>query len=114
MVHVAKERGDKFTVNAYNPGWIPATGLIKEYGAAIQFFAYYILPWLVMWRKGVSTVERSGKFLAQMAADEEFEGVSGKYFDIDVETKSSVDSYQESRQRQLYEYSLELLHTLNK
>src|SRR5205807_7305075 len=67
------------TVNAFDPGLMPGTGLARDYGPAQRFIWNYALPAL-RFIPGVNSANRSGRDLARLVLDPELESVSGKYF----------------------------------
>jgi light-dependent protochlorophyllide reductase len=97
------------TVNAFDPAAVPATnllgsiknpllrGLLKVSTRLFSVLGVY-----------VSTPEKSGAAMARLLLDETLTGVSGKYFQVEQEKKSSQQSYQEDLGQQLWEDSLEL------
>ena len=109
-----KKLPKNITANAYNPGWIPETELVRKQNFLVRLLFSYVLPWIVPKMHGGSTLSRSTSFLANLLDQPEFNGVTGKYFDIDSEQKSSEWSYDEERQVKLWNYSEELLEKLAK
>ena len=65
----------------------------------------------VLGRLGVpfSTAETSGQALARMVTDPALEGVSGKYFEIGSAARSSEESYDRDKARELWDASAELV-----
>lgn len=97
------------TVNAFDPGLMPGSGLARDYGAAARFGWNFILPVLGVFMPGVSSTKRSGRVLARLVLEPEFEKVSGRYFEPKGEARSSVDSYDLARARELWEGSTRLV-----
>ena len=68
-----------------------------------------LLPSLVpvLRRLGVSfsTAEASGRALARIVTEPYLGGVSGRYFEIDDESRSSQESYDRSKAEELWETS---------
>ena len=82
---------DRMTViNAFNPGFIPTTGLSRDSSGSTRFFLKYIMPLMRPFMKAMRTGEESGNQLATLL-DRELR--SGKYFDGLKETRSSDLSY---------------------
>ncbi len=102
------------TVNAFDPGLMPGTGLARDYGPVARFVSNRILPGLrpLIGLLGVNTnsVESSGKNLARLVLDPELEGVSGRYFEGEKEIRSSGLSYDRKNAAELWEASTELVH----
>lgn len=77
----------------------------------------WLMAWFVpimMRLKGIHslTVEQAGAFQARLAKNTEYQGSSGVYYNLDKQFKSSVESYDEAKQQQLWDYSEELLQQL--
>ena len=101
------------TVNAFDPGFMPGTGLARDYGAGARFVVNRILPRLVPLFGSlgvrVNSTQSSGKNLARLVLDPELEDVSGRYFEGEKETRSSEQSYDRENAAQLWETSTELV-----
>lgn len=110
-----KQKGSAVTVTAYDPGFCPDTDLSRDMPGIVRCVFYAIVPWY-MWMarspQRPSTAAASGAFLARLAYDPEFAGVTGKYFSITKEEPSSPASYDEGKQAALWEYSEQLLEKL--
>lgn len=96
-------------VNAFDPGMVPGTGLAKNYPAALRFIWNNIMPILTYFKKNTNTAALSGSRLANLAYAEEFLGLNGVYFSEGKVTKSSIDSYNKTFQKELWDSSLELI-----
>ncbi|HTO54231.1 MAG TPA: SDR family NAD(P)-dependent oxidoreductase [Myxococcota bacterium] len=103
------------TVNGWEPGLVPGSGLIRDYPAPIQWVWNRVLPGLAAAINpifaGVSTARKSGESLASLVLDPAYAGVSGKYFPSHTrwrEARSSVDSYDTARARELWDASVRL------
>jgi hypothetical protein len=96
------------TVNAFDPGLMPGTGLARDFGGAAQFAWNYILPVLTLFVPGVNTASRSGRNLARLVVDPALEGVTAKYFVRRKQVPSSTESYNEQKAKELWEGSAEL------
>ena len=100
------------TVNAFDPGLMPGTGLARDYGPGARFVSNRILPRLVpllgLLGVNVNSTESSGKHLARLVLDPKLEGVSGRYFEGEKEIPSSEISYDRKNAAQLWEESTEL------
>lgn len=94
-------------VNAFNPGLMAGTGLGRNSTFFMGLVWYYLLPILAKTViKGASTPERSAVHLADLISQVD---VTGKYFDIDKETESSVESYDAQKAKQLWDQSIEII-----
>ncbi len=79
-------------VNAFDPGFMGATGLARTYSAPLRFVSRYILPALSLFRSNINNPEKSGGRLALLASGNE--GLAtGKYFSDGREVRSSDFSY---------------------
>ena len=86
-------------VNAFNPGLMAGTGLGRNSTLFTGLVWYYLLPTLSKLFKGASTPDRSGLLLSKLISDVK---VSGKYFDLDKESKSSEESYDKEKANTLW------------
>ncbi len=93
------------TVNAFDPGLTPGTGLSRDYGAFMRFGWNVLLPLM----PGIKSKETSGKELARLVLDPALERVSGKYFAGMEERPSSQESYDQQKAALLWEGSAELV-----
>ena len=101
------------TVNAFDPGAMPGTGLARGYGPAARF-AWNSLGTLLCWtlrpfHANIHRPKDSGRALARLVLDPALEGVSGRYFEGFVEIRSSEESYDEAKAAALWEQSAELV-----
>jgi NAD(P)-dependent dehydrogenase (short-subunit alcohol dehydrogenase family) len=95
-------------VNAFDPGLMPGTGLARDASPAARLVWRTAMRALVL-LPGVSSPARSSRTLAALAADSRFEGVTGRYWSIDRERRSSEASYDTAAQRALWRDSLAVL-----
>lgn len=96
-----------WTVNAFDPGFMPGTGLARDNTAFLRFIWYQILPRItpllrMMMGPNVHSTRESGQALARLAIGDDVQGVSGKYFEGVKEIKSGKLSYDEERQEELW------------
>ena len=105
----------RITVNGWEPGLVPGSGLARDYHPALQFLWHRLAPGLAAainpFYAGVSTKRKSGEALARMVTDPALAGVTGKYFPSHTrwrEAKSSVESYDAERARGLWDASVRL------
>jgi NAD(P)-dependent dehydrogenase (short-subunit alcohol dehydrogenase family) len=97
-------------VNAFNPGLMPGSGLARDYGALQRVAWRFVMPALRVLPQ-VRGVRQSGRDLAMLAGDPAYEGVTGRYFDGLKEIRSSVDSYDLEKARDLWGTSERLIAT---
>lgn len=100
------------TVNAYDPGLMPGSGLARQAPAPLQWAWRNVLPVLRLF-PGVGSVQTSGPLLAKLTIDPAFATVSGTYFYFhrpgDMREKpSSPTSYDLAKARDLWETSAQL------
>ncbi len=100
--------GTGVTVNAFDPGLMPGSGLARDYPPLQRLAWRYLLPALRV-LPGVRSTRTSGRYLAALANDARFDGVTGQYFDGLRPIKSSADSYDRDKALDLWETSEELL-----
>ena len=98
------------TVNAFEPGLMPGTGLASDYNPMMRLAWTFILPLLIPFGKNINTVKQSGKALARLVTDPELEKVTGKYFNLSETESSSRESYDLEKARELWNTSIELVH----
>jgi hypothetical protein len=82
--------GAPITVNAYDPGAVPGTALLREHN--------WIANWLfkspvIRWLTRVETVEDAGAALAKLVSDPVLAKTTGRYFAGLQERRSSRASY---------------------
>ncbi len=96
------------TVNAFNPGLMPGSGLAREYSALQRFGWRFVMP-LMRVLPSVRSTPQSGRHLAALAADEAYAGVTGGYFDGLKPIESSGDSHDLAKARDLWDTSEQLI-----
>jgi NAD(P)-dependent dehydrogenase (short-subunit alcohol dehydrogenase family) len=96
------------TVNAFDPGLMPGSGLARDYPLLQRLAWRYLLPALRV-LPGVRSTRASGRLLAAMAADARFDGVTGQYFSGRKVIRSSADSYNRDHALDLWNTSERLL-----
>ncbi|HBZ69605.1 MAG TPA: hypothetical protein DEP35_07700 [Deltaproteobacteria bacterium] len=103
------------SVNAFDPGLVPGSGLAREYPPALRFVWDWILPGvarlLTPLVPAISTAQKSGRALARLVTDPALTRVSGKYFPSHSrwrEAASSAASYDMERARALWEESVRM------
>jgi NAD(P)-dependent dehydrogenase (short-subunit alcohol dehydrogenase family) len=100
--------GEGVTVNAFDPGLMPGSGLARDYPPVQRLAWRYLLPALRV-LPGVRSTRTSGRYLAALTNDARFDGVSGEYFDGLRSIRSSQDSYERGKALDLWETSERLL-----
>lgn len=98
------------TVNAFDPGLMPGTGLAREYSAVGRFMWHVVLPRVLpllrrLITRNIHTPADSGAALARLITDPSLAGTSGRYFEGLREIRSSVASYDEGCAKELWEVS---------
>lgn len=91
-------------VNAFDPGMMPGTGLARTYPAPLRFVWSYILPALTLFWPNVHSVSKSGRRLAELASNIKGEA-TGQYMSDGRTTKSSAQSYDAEKARELWDAS---------
>ena len=97
------------TVNAFDPGMMPGTGLADDYNPFMRLGWKYLLPILTYFGTGARRVEDSGAALARLVLAPELSGITGKYFSGLDMIPSSQESYDLAKARELWETSAELV-----
>jgi NAD(P)-dependent dehydrogenase (short-subunit alcohol dehydrogenase family) len=102
------DRGARgITVNAFDPGLMPGSGLARDYPPLQRFAWRFLLPALRV-LPSVRSTRTSGRHLAQLVSDARFHGVTGRYFDGLKPTRSSPDSYNPAKASDLWQTSQHL------
>ena len=103
-----KDTRQPISVNVFNPGLMPGSGLAADYTATAKFVWNNILPILCKFVPNVNTMSESGKALARLITDPELANVTGKYFSGWEKINSSTESYDEEKAKRLWDASLKL------
>ena len=98
----------RITVNAFDPGLMPGTGLGRDYPPWLQFIWRNVLPALTLLPK-VNSARTSGRNLAWLASDPTLEHTTATYFRLRQAIPSSRDSYNETWARELWDDSAALV-----
>jgi NAD(P)-dependent dehydrogenase (short-subunit alcohol dehydrogenase family) len=96
------------TVNAFDPGLMPGSGLARDYSPIGRWAWRYLFPALRV-LPNVNSTRSSGQRLAALAGDPRYDGVTGSYFEGLRPVRSSVDSYDRDKALDLWETSERLL-----
>lgn len=97
------------TINAFNPGMMPGTGLARDRSFFPRFIWKYIMPILTLFKKNVNTVSKSGRALASLVTNPELNKITGKYFDGVNQISSSELSYNNNNKFDLWTTSIKLV-----
>jgi NAD(P)-dependent dehydrogenase (short-subunit alcohol dehydrogenase family) len=100
--------GDGVSINAFDPGLMPGSGLARDYPPLQRLAWRYLLPALRI-LPGVRSTRTSGRYLAALVNDARFDGVSGMYFDGLRPIRSSADSYDRDKAHDLWQTSQRVL-----
>jgi hypothetical protein len=92
------------TVNVFDPGLMPGSGLARDYPPLLRLAWRFLLPALRV-LPGVRNTRASGQYLAALVDDARLDGVTGEYFDGPRSCRSSVDSYDRAKALDLWETS---------
>ncbi|WP_049946270.1 SDR family NAD(P)-dependent oxidoreductase [Butyrivibrio sp. WCD2001] len=97
-----RKSGDSITVNSFNPGFMAATNFSGGHADKARAL---VVKTTMPDRYG--ELEKSSEALFQIATDEQFSNISGKYFDRSTNIKeSSALSYVKENRNELWEKSL--------
>ena len=99
---------EPITVNVFNPGLMPGSGLASDYTPTAKFVWNNILPVLCKLVPNINTMKQSGEALARLVTDPELANISGKYFSGFKMMDSSTESYDDKKAQQLWDASVEL------
>jgi light-dependent protochlorophyllide reductase len=96
------------TVNAFDPGLMPGSGLARQYSPLQKFAWRYVFPVLRV-LPNVNSTRTSGRRLAALVADPALDGVTGSYFEGTKQIRSSTDSYDTAKALDLWDTSERLV-----
>jgi NAD(P)-dependent dehydrogenase (short-subunit alcohol dehydrogenase family) len=110
---LAQRLPEQITVNAFDPGMMPGTGLAREYSSLMRFVWFSLMPKILplmrfLLVKNIHTPKASGTAMARLVTDPGLATTNGKYFEGLKEIRSSVESYDQSRADELWESSASL------
>jgi NAD(P)-dependent dehydrogenase (short-subunit alcohol dehydrogenase family) len=106
---ITQQTGKKITVNAFDPGMMPGTGLAQSYTPVMRFIWNYVMPVLTLLVPNVNTVRHSGKALANLVTDRKLDQTTAKYYEGHKVINSSVLSYNNDNQKELWKASIEMV-----
>ncbi|KAF2657033.1 putative short-chain dehydrogenase [Lophiostoma macrostomum CBS 122681] len=99
------------TAVAFDPGLMPGTGLAREYNSFLRFLWLHVLPHMIPFLRlvlfpNIHTAAESGRALASLAIGDNGQGKTGVYYEGTKEIKSSKVSYEESKQEDLWKWTV--------
>ncbi|MCX4883653.1 MULTISPECIES: SDR family NAD(P)-dependent oxidoreductase [unclassified Streptomyces] len=97
------------TVNAFDPGLMPETGLDRDWPQWTQRIYHAMAPVLVRILPGTRSVAGSGSDLAWLTASPDVADVTGTYFSGRRRRESSPQSHDAARAAELWDVSEELV-----
>jgi len=109
---LARRLPEGVTANAFDPGLMPATGLMRQAPAPVRLLAKHVLPHTIpllrLYSHNIHTVQESGDALERLVTDPELAATTGRYFEGLREIRSSEESYNDERAEELWNASLTL------
>jgi NAD(P)-dependent dehydrogenase (short-subunit alcohol dehydrogenase family) len=98
----------EITANAFDPGLMPRTSLMREAPAPLRFIARHVPISLLrrLFSPNVHTAQESGASLARLVTDPELSAVTGRYFEGGRQIRSSDESYNDERAEGLWNASM--------
>lgn len=96
-------------VNAFDPGIVPSMGLTKTYPPLLKFVWNTVMPILTYFKHNTNYSKKSGSRLANLTLAKEHKNIKGKYFLDGKVVNSSVSSYNQVYQKDLWKTSVELV-----
>lgn len=97
------------TVTAFDPGLMPSSGLSRDY-TPVQKVLWRLISPLLRVLPNVNSVATSGARLAALAIDPRYDGVTGEYFEGADPIRSSAESSDTAKARDLWETSTQLIY----
>ncbi|KAI0388496.1 hypothetical protein F5Y17DRAFT_452595 [Xylariaceae sp. FL0594] len=106
-----REPERRITVNGFDPGLMPGTKLARDAPKFERFMWNNVLPRLIPLLRvavmpNVHSPKESGANQAQLAVGSQFEGVTGKYYMELTETEFSAESYDEQKQDDIWNWTV--------
>src|SRR4029077_18359025 len=92
------------TANAFDPGLMPETALMREAPALLRFILRHIPITLLrrLFSPHVHTTQESGDALARLVTDPELATTTGRYFEGRRQIRSSDESFNDERAVELW------------
>lgn len=99
------------TVNAYDPGATPGTGLVRQYPALVRALWTAPLTARLLRTLGLRVYDpaTTGAAMAQLVLDPALESVSGRYFHVHSEATSSHESHDSAKAQELWAASVAMV-----
>lgn len=101
LVHELARRLPEVEVVAWNPGFVPGTGLTRDGGTLTRLVARHLLPLLARTPLAADVVTAGGHLASLI--DGRPAVATGAYVSRDAEERSSAESYDVARERELWE-----------
>ncbi|MBW4690026.1 MAG: SDR family NAD(P)-dependent oxidoreductase [Komarekiella atlantica HA4396-MV6] len=98
------------TVNVFDPGLMPGTGIARDYNSIQRFAWNFLLPGICLFVPYANSTNKSGKNLARLILAPEFATVTGKYFVDLQQVRSSKESYDRKKAAELWQTSAQLVN----
>jgi NAD(P)-dependent dehydrogenase (short-subunit alcohol dehydrogenase family) len=109
MARRIKADGSTVTVNAFDPGLMPGSGLARDYAPIIRWIWTNVMAAMIPLRATWSSPRISGEALATFVLDPQYAQVNGGYYGMErkrlAKLESSVDSHNLAYARDLWETS---------
>lgn len=96
------------TVNAFDPGLMPGTGLARDQGGLAQALFRVLTPLLLL-APGAHRVSTSARHLADLATSPRYERMSGAYVVDDLPSGTSIASHDLAAGQRLYDDTLRVI-----
>jgi NAD(P)-dependent dehydrogenase (short-subunit alcohol dehydrogenase family) len=108
---LVKLQEKQINVIAFDPGMIPGTGLAREYTPVLRAVWVYLMPHMIpllrrIIHPNINTILESATNLAWLAVSNDVKDTSGVYFEGRRKIKSSDESYDESKQEDLWKWTV--------
>jgi len=102
-------QGRPITVNAYDPGLMPDTGLSRNYPRLMQIGYRAATPLIAAVVPNARSSRASAKRLAALITDARYTNVSGAYLEAGKIAESSPESHDAAKAQELWEQSEQLI-----
>lgn len=106
---LSRKLASGITVNAFDPGLMPGTGLARDANPLEQLAWKRVLPALRFVLPNVNTPERSGENLSRLVLDPALRKVTGTYVALSAPRPSSAESYDRTKATELWAGSKKLV-----
>jgi NAD(P)-dependent dehydrogenase (short-subunit alcohol dehydrogenase family) len=111
FVHELSRRlaGRGITVNAYDPGLMPDTGLSRDYPPMARAAYRAAAPLISAFVPGARSSRAAAKYLAALVEDDRWATTTGAYLEGPKTGESSPESHDPAREQQLWTESEEMI-----